>query len=137
MRYIKKILIEYLQIQNAYLSKCSELTIWKELSFHLMKYFHQALVDELSKYKPTDENVSNDLKDLEVIFDNLFDPIVHLSDESIQFCNYFHEEESENGIKVLLDLVFDEKFLSILFEPQTNNITDFLQRFIEHNSLCA
>jgi hypothetical protein len=78
--------------------------------------------------------VSNDLeKKIDILY-NLFSPILNLSDESIQFCNYFHEEESENGIKVLFDLVMDEKLLSILFQSQTNNIADFLQRLIKDNS---
>jgi hypothetical protein len=75
-----------------------------KLSIHLIKYFHQALVEKLSKYKLNDENVTNILEDLEDILDNLSDPIVYLSNKSIQFCNYFHEEESENGVKVLFDL---------------------------------
>jgi hypothetical protein len=80
------------------LSKCSEFIMRKfiKISINLIKYFHQPLSVELSKYKTTYENVSNVLKDLEDILDNLFDSIVHLSDESIQICNYFHEEESEN-----------------------------------------
>ncbi len=78
--------------------------------------------------------MSNDLeKKIDILY-NLFSPILNLSDESIQFCNYFHEEESENGIKVLFDLVMDEKLLSILFQSQTNNIADFLQRLIKDNS---
>ena len=75
--------------------------------------------------------MSNDLeKKIDILY-NLFSPILNLSDESIQFCNYFHEEESENGIKVLFDLVMDEKLLSILFQ----NISSPSQKillFISH-----
>jgi predicted transcriptional regulator len=120
-------------IKYSNLSKCNELTIKKfvKLSIHLIKYFHKDLVKKLF-VKLTDEN--NDLINDINILSNLYSPIVSLSDKSIQFCNYFHEEESENGIKVLFDLVMDEKLLLILFESQTNYITAFLQRFKAGNS---
>jgi hypothetical protein len=104
------------------LSKCCELTIRKfiKLSIHLIKYLHQDIVKMLSTFIPSDPNkdLTNDI----IILGNLFVLIVNLSDKSIQFCNYFHEEESENGIKVLFDLVMDEKLLSILSESQKNSL---------------
>ena len=119
------------------LSKCNELTLRKfiKLSIHLIKYFHKALVEELSKFQRIEENESKDLENSIEILDNLCTPIQNISDESIEFCNYFHEEESENGIKVLFDLVMDEKLISVLKESPKSKIGICLKDFLLNNPL--
>ena len=109
------------------LSECSVLTIKKfiKLSIHLNKYFHKQIVQKLQNLDPNDAtNLEDDIDTL----NGLYSSIVSLSDESIEFCNYFHQEESENDI---FDLLMDEKLLSILNEEQTNDITSWLQEVLQ------
>ena len=120
------------------LSESSESTLKKfiKLSIHLIKYAHYDLVQNLSKFKASDET-NNELVNDIYLLELLYSPIVSLSDKSIEFCNYFHQEESENGIQVLFGLVMDEKLLSIQHETETNNITLYLDRFIAGNVFMA
>ena len=75
------------------LIKCSELAQKKfiNLNINLIKYFHKKIVENLTKFNQTDSKIIN-------ILISIYSPIVSLSDKSIEFCNYFHEVESENGI---------------------------------------
>ena len=106
------------------LIKCSELAQKKfiNLNINLIKYFHKKIVENLTKFNQTDSKIIN-------ILISIYSPIVSLSDKSIEFCNYFHEVESENGIKILFDLMMNEKLLSILNEPQPNDAS-ILERLI-------
>jgi hypothetical protein len=130
---IDRIFLKIEQILNySNLSKCNELIRKKfvKLSIHLIKYFHQALVEELSKYKQANENESEDLEKFIDILYKLFHPIADLSDKSIQFCNFFYEEDSGNGIKVLFDLIMDEK---LLFEPKKQKNSIYWQIILQNS----
>ena len=109
-----------LDIQYIYCSiieKFSEETIKKFIKFsiNLIKYSHKTLAYYLKKKDENDNLEStSQIKYILTILSKFIRTIVGLSEKSLEFCCKFHEEESKNGVKVLLEFITDDLIVSFL-----------------------
>ena len=101
------------------------------LSIHFIKFAHSLIVENLKKF----DIENNDYQEVSVpivkcsfFLRKILTMIQNLGDKSIEFCIKFHEEESEDGIKILLDFISDETLQKILLKNQTNFFINFLTK---------
>ena len=115
----------------------TEVTIKKFIKFsiHIIKHCHKDLVN----YLTATSNLLNaaDVTRLYYLFFYTFSPIVNISDKSFEFCDFFHQEESENGIKVLFNLLIDEQVISLIIKAQTVQFKESFKRFMQGNGFMA
>jgi hypothetical protein len=99
-------------IKDTFIEKCNQETIKKFIKFslHFIEYSHKTLAHDLKNYDLKNDkynDIKNRIGKILIIYE-FVDAIAKLSAKSIQFCESFHDEESKNGIKVLLDFLKDE-----------------------------
>ena len=112
-------------IKDTFIEKCSQNTIKKFIRFSVnyIEYSHKTLSNDLKNYERQNDrynDVKNRIGKVLIIFE-FVDVIARLSEKSYEFSELFHDTEGQNGIKVLLDFIKDEKVASQLLNKINEN----------------
>jgi hypothetical protein len=107
-----------------------------KLSIQFIKDAHSSIVEHLKLIDVEEsdfQEVSVPIIKCSLFLRKILSMIQNIGDKSIDFCIKFHEEESEDGIKVLLDFVNDEFLQRIIFKNQTNYFIHYLTKQFYRN----
>jgi hypothetical protein len=130
---INLFLIDFFEFSD--IKNCDDdiLTKFIKLSIQFIKYAHENLIEDLTNF--IDNNMIYGLEVVRIIRNSIltynFDQAIqYFSGQSDQFCYHFFEDVSENGIKVMLDHLCDNKILSILLKYEKISLIHYVKQKI-------
>jgi hypothetical protein len=108
---------------------CEYFSKFIKLSINFIKNSHLTLVEYLKNFNTENseyQDVFDKIINTSLILRRILILIEFNADKSIEFCIQFHDEEGENGIKVILDFMNDKEILSIFLNNQGNFLIKYL-----------
>ncbi len=94
-----------------------------KFGINFIKYSHLVLLEDLKKFNAESDEYQEDIDTIlrtSTILKSVIALLNKYSIESTEFCLQFLDEESENGIRVIVDFLNDKEVSSIMLKDQNN-----------------